>query len=96
MNPEYEFFECLPDGSLSWHDSVEGLINTRRHLRELTRATDKEYVAIEVTTRKVIFPVVAPALAKRVYQIAYHRELKKQTGKVAARPRLRRIVRHGQ
>lgn len=77
MDSEYSIFECLPHGSVSWRDAASGLITARRKLRELVAATGNEFFGIQLSTREIIFPVDAPAIAKRVFQIAYTEALRK-------------------
>ena len=77
MDSEYSIFECLPEGSVSWRDAASGLITARRKLRELVAATGNEFFGIQLSTREIIFPVDAPAIAKRVFQIAYTETLRK-------------------
>ncbi len=74
----YDIFECLPDGSVNWRADVSGLIKARRKLRELVESTGSEYFAMQTPTRAVIFQSEAPALGKRVLQIAYRKESGKQ------------------
>jgi hypothetical protein len=57
---------------------VSGLTKARRKLRELVESTESEYFAMQTPTRAVIFHSEAPALGKRVLQIAYSKELGKQ------------------
>jgi hypothetical protein len=78
MGPLYDIFECLPDGSVRWRLDVSGLIKARRKLRQLVETTGSEYFAMQTATRAVIFHSEAPALGKRVFQIAYTKELGKQ------------------
>jgi hypothetical protein len=78
MGPLYNIFECLPDGSVRWRLDISGLIKARRKLRQLVETTGSEYFAMQTPTRALIFHSEAPALGKRLFQIAYTNELGKQ------------------
>jgi hypothetical protein len=78
IRPLYDIFECLSNGSVKWLMDVSGLIRARRKLRELVESTGSEYFAVQTPTRAVIFHSEAPALGKRVLQIAYATELARQ------------------
>ena len=78
---EYDIFACLPDGSILWHDSASGLRNTRLKLQKLVRDTGKEFFAMHLLTREIVFAVdVATVSAeradKRIFQIAYNDRLR--------------------
>jgi hypothetical protein len=75
MGTLYDIFECLPDGSVNWRVDVSGLIKARRKLRELVETRGSQYFAMQTPTRAVIFHSEGPALGKRVFQIAYTKEL---------------------
>lgn len=79
--PEYNIFECLPDGSVAWRASEVGLNPTRLKLQELVRTTSNGFVAIHLPTHEVIFCANPDRrgmiLAKRVFQIAYTESLRK-------------------
>jgi hypothetical protein len=85
MMKEYEIFECLPDGSVMWRAHASGLIDARRSLRELTKASERECFAMELANRTVLFPADGPALGKRVFQIAYAEAACKQRAGVLRR-----------
>jgi hypothetical protein len=77
---EYEIFECLADGSVVWCARASGLQNTRSKLNALSWDTGKEYFAMHLSSREIVFPIdssnVASELAaKRIFQIAYAEEL---------------------
>ena len=81
MNLEYEIFESLADGSVMWCARASGLQKARLKLDDLSRDTGKEYFAIQLSTRDIIFPVDSSRVAferaaKRILQIAYTEELR--------------------
>ena len=82
MDSEYNIFECLPDGSVIWRESVSGLVSTRARLQELARTASNDYIAMRLPTREVVFRADASrkevVLAKRVFQVAYTERLRKQ------------------
>ncbi len=81
---EYDIFECLPDGSVMWREGVTGLISARRKLTALVTANGSEYFALK-STGELIFPVAAPAIAKRVFQIVYTDKLRKERAELLRR-----------
>lgn len=83
MDSEYNIFECLADGSVVWREDVSGLIKARRQLNAL--AQEGEFFAIQLPTRQILFPVAAPAIGKRVFQIAYTEKLCKERAEVLRR-----------
>ncbi len=52
MTREYDLFEKFPDGSSLWRASVSGLGNARLHLQELTRRSENQFYAIDMTAGK--------------------------------------------
>ncbi len=52
MTREYDVFEKFPDGSSLWRVSVAGLGNARLQLHELTRKSDNQFYAIDITGGK--------------------------------------------
>ena len=55
MTREYDLFEKFPDGSSLWRVSVSGLGNARLHLHELTRKSENQFYAIDMTAGKTLF-----------------------------------------
>ena len=56
MAREYDLFEKFPDGSSLWRVSVSGLGNARVHLHELTRESNNQFYAIDMTGGKTVRP----------------------------------------
>jgi hypothetical protein len=54
MTREYDLFERFPDGSSLWRASVSGLGNARHHLHELTRKSENQFYAIDLTAGKTL------------------------------------------
>jgi hypothetical protein len=54
MTREYDLFEKFPDGSSLWRVSVSGLGNARLHLHELTRKSQNQFYAIDMTAGKTL------------------------------------------
>jgi len=54
MTREYDLFEKFPDGSSLWRASVSGLGNARLHLQELTRRSENQFYAIDMTAGKTL------------------------------------------
>jgi hypothetical protein len=54
MVREYDLFEKFPDGSSLWRVSVSGLGNARLHLHELTRRSENQFYAIDITAGKTL------------------------------------------
>ncbi len=54
MTREYDLFEKFPDGSSLWRASVSGLGNARLHLHELTRKSENQFYAIDMTLGKTL------------------------------------------
>jgi hypothetical protein len=54
MTREYDLFEKFPDGSSLWRVSVSGLGNARLHLHELTRKSENQFYAIDMTAGKTL------------------------------------------
>jgi hypothetical protein len=75
MNTEYEIFECQPDGSVNWLDSAPDLTNARLLLQKFAKSSNNEHFGMCLATRELVFRAgiswKGPALAKRVFQIAY-------------------------
>jgi hypothetical protein len=81
MDREYEIFECLSDGSIVWSTRASGLHDARLKLERLLRATGKEYFAIHLPTRDVVFAadaskVASTRAAKRIFQVTYDERLR--------------------
>jgi len=55
MTREYDLFEKFPDGSSLWRVSVSGLGNARLYLHELTRKSENQFYAIDMTAGKTLF-----------------------------------------
>ncbi len=75
MEDGFNIFECMADGSVRWCEETSSLIKARRLLRELVRARKSEFFAMHLTTRGILFHSEAPALGRRVFQIAYTERL---------------------
>jgi hypothetical protein len=71
---EFIILQCLPDGSVRCCGDASGVIAARRRLRELS-GRGCEFFAMQLHTRAVIFHADAPALGKRVFQVAYAKPL---------------------
>ena len=54
MNHEYDLFEKFPDGSSLWRDSIPGTGKTYLRLQDLTRGSENQFYAINLTTGEVI------------------------------------------
>lgn len=54
MVREYDLFEKFPDGSSLWRASVSGLGNARLQLHELTRRSENQFYAIDITAGKTL------------------------------------------
>jgi hypothetical protein len=54
MTRVYDLFEKFPDGSSLWRASVSGLGNARIHLHELTRKSNNQFYAIDITEGKTL------------------------------------------
>lgn len=67
---EFIILQCLPDGSVRCCGDASGLIVARRRLSELS-GRGCEFFAMQLHTRAVIFQTEAPALGKRIFQVAY-------------------------
>jgi hypothetical protein len=75
MENGFNIFECLADGSVRWCEEASSLIKARRLVRELVRTRKSEFFAMQLPTRAIIFHSEAPALGRRVFQIAYTERL---------------------
>jgi hypothetical protein len=64
MDREYDLFERMSDGSLSWRGFVKGLEDARLRLARLATETTNECFAIIVTTGDVVAWVNLSAGAK--------------------------------
>jgi hypothetical protein len=87
MEREYEIFECLPDGGILWCTRGSNLQNTRLKLDNLVRDTGKEYFAMHLLTREMVFPIGLSKIAservtKRIFQIAYTDRLRLLRGEL--------------
>jgi maltooligosyltrehalose synthase len=77
MDREYDIFEILEDGSVTWRATVHGLRSARLIIAELAKNTGNEHFAMNLPTGEVVFPVdtsqaTSPSGAiKRIFQIAY-------------------------
>ena len=81
MERDYEIFECLPDGSVMWCDRALGLRDARLKLDSLQRDTGKEFFAMHLLTRDIVFAsdvskVLSERGSKRIFQIAYTDDLR--------------------
>jgi len=54
VDRQYDLFEIFPDGSPLWRESVFGLENATRRLKELSAQTKNEIRAIHIPTNTVI------------------------------------------
>jgi hypothetical protein len=54
MTREYDLFEKFSDGSSLWRVSVAGIGNVRLHLHELTRKSENQFYAIDLTAGKTL------------------------------------------
>ena len=86
VEPEYNIFECLPDGAVSWCDTAYGLVNARLKLQEIAKTATNDHFAIRLPTHEVVFRISGSPKAllpiKRVFQIAYTEELRKKRADV--------------
>jgi len=55
MTREYDLFEKFSDGSSLWRASVSGLGNARLYLHELTRKSENQFYAIDMTAGKTLW-----------------------------------------
>jgi hypothetical protein len=81
MDQDYAIFECLSDGTVKWCARVVGLREARLTLDGLARDTGKDYFAIQLLTRDVVFAadiskVTSERASKRIFQIAYTDQLR--------------------
>jgi hypothetical protein len=81
MDRDYQIFECQKDGSVLWCAGAAGLQNARLKMTELLRVTGKEYFALDLTTRRIVFAVdvatsVPEPITKRIFQICYSNDLR--------------------
>jgi hypothetical protein len=53
MQPEYDIFEKLPDGSSIWRVCVPGQYVAERKLQELAEHSVNEFFAIEINSRQL-------------------------------------------
>ena len=60
MDPEYDLFERMSDGSLSWRGFARGLEDARLRLARLAIETANECFAIDVTTGNIVAHVNMP------------------------------------
>jgi len=81
---EYELFECRPDGSVIWC-GVSQLTRVRRELQILVETTGREFFAMQLRTRRIIFPTGMAAISRRVFQIAYTDKLCRERTEVLRR-----------
>lgn len=82
---QYDIFECLADDSLRWETDIQGLLKTRRALRELFETTAGEYFALQLSSGATIFHCESPALGKRVLQIAYAQDSRERRARLLRR-----------
>jgi hypothetical protein len=76
MDRQYKIFGTILDGSIMECAGASGLLNTRLKLVGLFLATGKEYFAIDLSTRDIVFAadvlkVASERVSKRIFQIAY-------------------------
>jgi hypothetical protein len=57
---QYDLFEIFPDGSPLWRESVTGLEDATRRLKELSSQTKNEVRAIHIPTKTVIAAMNLP------------------------------------
>jgi hypothetical protein len=82
VDRQYEIFECLDDGSVLWSARATGLEDTRARLDDLLQGTGKEYFAIHLSTRDIIFArdssmVISNHTAQRIFHIGYDEKLRR-------------------
>jgi len=81
MDQDYAIFECLSDGTVKWCGRVVGLREARLTLEGLVRETGKDYFAMQLFTRDIVFAadtskVTSERASKRILQIAYTDQLR--------------------
>lgn len=81
MDSEYKIFGTILDGSIVECAGASGLLNTRLKLVGLFLATGKEYFAIDLSTREIVFTadvskVASERLTNSIFQIAYTDQLR--------------------
>ena len=81
MDREYEIFECLSDGTVMWCARAAGLREARLKLEGLVRDTGKDYFAMHLLTRDIVFAadiskVTSERASKRIFQIAYAEQIR--------------------
>ena len=54
MDPEYDIFERLEDGSALWRDTVQGRDKALLKLEEVARKTRNECFAMHLPTQEII------------------------------------------
>lgn len=91
MDLEYDIFESLQDGSLTWRATVHGLRSARLRIAELAKNTGNEHFAMHLPTGEVVFPLdtskaTSPAGAiKRIFQVAYTERLRNERAELLRR-----------
>jgi CheY-like chemotaxis protein len=83
LEVEYEIFECLPGGAVLWRVRAVGLHGARLKLDGLVRDTCKDYFAMNLLTREIIFAedvskVESDRAVKHIFQVAYNEELRRE------------------
>jgi hypothetical protein len=72
---EYELFEHLPDGSLSWRGLVRGLRCAQIRVWQLADATGNACFAMDSTGTEIVLARTPLPGAKRIFQVAYSKVL---------------------
>ena len=54
MDREYDLFEKLPNGSITWRALVSGRDNAIRKLRKLASQSSNEFLAVHKPSQEVI------------------------------------------
>jgi len=83
MEREYEIFERLPNGEVTWRGTGHGLEDARRKIEQFAKKTSNELFAIHLSSRQVVARINEhQKTSKRVFQIAYDGELLVKRAKV--------------
>jgi len=83
MEREYEVFERLPNGEVTWRGTGHGLEDARRKIEQFAKNTTNKVFAIHLFSQQVVARVnERQKTSKRVFQIAYDGELLVKRAKV--------------
>jgi hypothetical protein len=72
---EFELFQHLPDGSLSWRGVVHSLGAAQMNVWRLAQESLNECFAMDVTRGEIVLARTPLGGVKRIFQIAYSEEL---------------------